>query len=283
MPKSDAIAFGAQKIASRFCKDPCSHNLLSTGGTVEQLYAEIPAKLRGVDLSNMLLSNVDEWGFAGRPRLLDSDPRTFYSFMDRHLHNVLRQLGLDMDNVRFPSSYIEEGTILCDGMRMPEFDDYLASGNGISTYVAGLGQAPQEPANRRYDSHLAFMELSHTDEFGEDWLKVGTYSGMLDDDTRVNNVGYEGIPQKEYCPDLALTVGPLSLLQAVRGTVFLFAWDKKKAKALRGALEIPPGKHSSASLLQILAERNGVNIEVIMNAAAASELQFGSRFTAVHQ
>ncbi len=277
MSKTEAISFGAQLIATRWRRDPASHSLMSTGGTVEGPYAALAPKLGGVDLSRMQFSNVDEWGFDGKPRLPDSDPRTFYDFMELNAYGVLRPFGLNMDKVRLPSSYIPEGSILTDGMRMPGFDAYLAAGNGISTYIAGLGQAPKEPKSRQYDSHLAFMELSHTDAFGDDWLNVGTYSGLLDKETRVNNVGYEGIPNVDLCPDLALTVGPKSLLQAVRGVIFLFAWGEKKAKALRGALELTPGHHSSASLLQIIAEENDVNIELICDGAAASELELTAR------
>jgi 6-phosphogluconolactonase/glucosamine-6-phosphate isomerase/deaminase len=275
MSRTDAELFGAQQIASRLRANPAGHHLFSTGNTMTGIYAGVPEKLEGVDLSRIIASNVDEWGFSGQPLLPKYKPPTFYEFMLDKLHGRLQNFGLTEENIWFPTSFMEQDAILTPDTLIPAFDRHLRSGNGVEEYYAGIGQGSTDD---EYAAHLAFMELLHMLALAEGWLDRGTYTGLLEDSTRENNVGYNGVPSKEKCPDTALTTGPKSLLDAVHGRIILFAFGLAKAKPLRGALEMEPSYKRPSSILPLIHERNNVDILVIMDSAAASELKEKSRF-----
>lgn len=275
--KDAASSAIATELACTIVEDPTRRIGLATGNSVIPIYAALITRLRaaGISLKDLVTFNLDEWGFAGQKRLSQRDIRTFAGFMNKHLFDALAEMGFDPSNAHFPSHQIPLMNNLAKGVSLHGYDELIEQHGGIHTWLVGIGAGSEQHPN---DGHVAFIEREHLLELGDAWVHWRTYTDMLDPQTIINNAGYEGCDgDSNKVPNLAITVGPGTLIGQIKKRLIMAAFSPAKAGALRGACELKPYPGCSASVVQILAER-GITVDIYMDQAASSQLQCTERF-----
>jgi glucosamine-6-phosphate deaminase len=207
--------------------------LLPAGKTAAPVYREL-ARLHargGASFHRVTTFNLDEL------RVESDDPRSFRSFMERHLFS---KVDLDRRRIRF----------LCGDASDPDrecarYERALAREGPPDVAFVGIG----------VNGHVAYLEPARA-------LPPRTSLVLLSASTR-RALAADGV---RPVPREALTVGIETILSAKR--ILLVAKGGRKAKAIADALEGPVTPRCPASLLSLHP-----NLSVILDRPAGARLQ----------
>lgn len=201
---------------------------LATGSTPEDLYTEL--RYSDVDFSESISINLDE--YVG---LSPEDPQSYRYFMEEHLFKAKP----------FKKSYLPDGVAKDLDAECKHYDQIIAE-HPIDSQILGIGR----------NGHIGFNEPGT--DFG-----VTTHVVELTESTIEANKRY--FDKVEDVPTHALSMGIASILKTKH--IYLLAFGKEKAEAVKGMIEGPVTTHVPASVLQ-----NHPNVTVILDEEAASLL-----------
>lgn len=201
---------------------------LATGSTPEDLYTEL--RHSDVDFSESISINLDE--YVG---LSPEDPQSYRYFMEEHLFKAKP----------FKKSYLPDGVAKDLDAECKHYDQIIAE-HPIDSQILGIGR----------NGHIGFNEPGT--DFG-----VTTHVVELTESTIEANKRY--FDKVGDVPTHALSMGIASILKTKH--IYLLAFGKEKAEAVKGMIEGPVTTHVPASVLQ-----NHPNVTVILDEDAASLL-----------
>ncbi len=231
----------AHVVARQLLSRPSTVLALPTGDTPRGMYACLShmAQKGLVDFSSAQVFNLDE--YLGLP---ENDPRTFRSYMSRHLWDKL------------PTSpaawHIPGPQPLNEHDECAAYDRAIDAAGGVDLAVLGIGE----------NGHIAFNEP------GTPW-ELTTHVVDLRAASRQSAASLLGEGQE--VPRRAITMGVKSIMLARR--LLLLAIGQRKAKILAQALRGPVTFDLPASALQLHPE-----LIVVVDAAAGAELALADHF-----
>jgi|SRR6187431_1547695 glucosamine-6-phosphate deaminase len=235
---ADAAAAGAivaDEIARLVRANPEAVLGLATGSTPVPVYAALPSRLAGVDVSRVRGFALDE--YVG---LDPAHPESYRSVLTRE---VVEPLGLDPARVFVPNGSL-------DGIEHAG-DDYeraLAEAGGVDLQILGIGT----------DGHIGFNEPGSS-------FASATRVKTLTRQTRQDNARF--FDSIDDVPRHCITQGLGTILRARH--LVLLAFGKGKAEAVAGAVEGPVTASLPASAIQLHPHAT-----VVIDDAAASDLRF---------
>jgi len=244
---ADAAAAGAivaDEIARLVRANPEAVLGLATGSTPVPVYAALPSRLAGVDVSRVRGFALDE--YVG---LDPAHPESYRSVLTRE---VVEPLGLDPARVFVPNGSL-------DGIEHAG-DDYeraLAEAGGVDLQILGIGT----------DGHIGFNEPGSS-------LSSRTRLKTLARQTIDDNARF--FKKREEVPIYAITMGVGTVLEARE--IVLLANGKKKAEAIAAAVEGPVTSMITASALQLHP-----STRVYLDEEAASQLKMREYFDWVQE
>ena len=212
---------------------------LATGSTPVPVYAALPSRLAGVDVSRVRGFALDE--YVG---LDPAHPESYRSVLTRE---VVEPLGLDPARVFVPNGSL-------DGIEHAG-DDYeraLAEAGGVDLQILGIGT----------DGHIGFNEPGSS-------FASATRVKTLTRQTRQDNARF--FDSIDDVPRHCITQGLGTILRARH--LVLLAFGKGKAEAVAGAVEGPVTASLPASAIQLHPHAT-----VVIDDAAASDLRFGEYY-----
>ena len=233
---ADAAAAGAivaDEIARLVRANPEAVLGLATGSTPVPVYAALPSRLAGVDVSRVRGFALDE--YVG---LDPAHPESYRSVLTRE---VVEPLGLDPARVFVPNGSL-------DGIEHAG-DDYeraLAEAGGVDLQILGIGT----------DGHIGFNEPGSS-------FASATRVKTLTRQTRQDNARF--FDSIDDVPRHCITQGLGTIRSA--GRLVLLAFGDGKAAAVARAVEGPVTASIPASVLQL--HRDAL---VVVDEAAASQL-----------
>jgi len=239
---ADAAAAGAivaDEIARLVRANPEAVLGLATGSTPVPVYAALPSRLAGVDVSHVRGFALDE--YVG---LDPAHPESYRSVLTRE---VVEPLGLDPARVFVPNGSL-------DGIEHAG-DDYervLAEAGGVDLQILGIGT----------DGHIGFNEPGSS-------FASATRVKTLTRQTRQDNARF--FDSIDDVPRHCITQGLGTILRARH--LVLLAFGKGKAEAVAGAVEGPVTASLPASAIQLHPHAT-----VVIDDAAASDLRFGEYY-----
>ena len=239
---ADAAAAGAivaDEIARLVRANPEAVLGLATGSTPVPVYAALPSRLAGVDVSRVRGFALDE--YVG---LDPAHPESYRSVLTRE---VVEPLGLDPARVFVPNGSL-------DGIEHAG-DDYeraLAEAGGVDLQILGIGT----------DGHSGFNEPGSS-------FASATRVKTLTRQTRQDNARF--FDSIDDVPRHCITQGLGTILRARH--LVLLAFGKGKAEAVAGAVEGPVTASLPASAIQLHPHAT-----VVIDDAAASDLRFGEYY-----
>jgi len=239
---ADAAAAGAivaDEIARLVRANPEAVLGLATGSTPVPVYAALPSRLAGVDVSRVRGFALDE--YVG---LDPAHPESYRSVLTRE---VVEPLGLDPARVFVPNGSL-------DGIEHAG-DDYeraLAEAGGVDLQILGIGT----------DGHIGFNEPGSS-------FASATRVKTLTRQTRQDNARF--FDSIDDVPRHCITQGLGTILRARH--LVLLAFGKGKAEAVAGAVEGPVTASLPASAIQLHPHAT-----VVIDDAAASDLRFGEYY-----
>lgn len=192
---------------------------LATGSTPIGVYERLVAARRdhGVDFSRVRTFNLDE--YVGLP---EDHPQGYRAFMRRHL---FEGIALPGGNAHFPP---------VDGVDLPaaceRYEAAIRAAGGIDLQLLGIGS----------NGHIGFNEPTSS-------LASRTRVKTLTDKTLADNARFYASGDEQ--PQLAATMGIATILDAKR--IVLQSFGRKKAEAVRAAVEGPISSFWPASALQL--------------------------------
>jgi glucosamine-6-phosphate deaminase len=193
---------------------------LPTGRTPVPLYAELAALHRAgaIDFSRVSTFNLDEFvGIAG------SDPRSYRSFMARHL--------FDHVNLAERRIHFLDGTASSPDEECRRYERAIARAGGIDLLLLGLGT----------NGHIGFNEPGRS-------LMAATHRTTLTEATRRANASLFGNDHRQV-PKEALSMGMSTILHARR--IVLLATGSSKARVVQRLVTGPITPSVPASFLQL--------------------------------
>ena len=239
---ADAAAAGAivaDEIARLVRANPEAVLGLATGSTPVPVYAALPSRRAGVDVSRVRGFALDE--YVG---LDPAHPESYRSVLTRE---VVEPLGLDPARVFVPNGSL-------DGIEHAG-DDYeraLAEAGGVDLQILGIGT----------DGHIGFNEPGSS-------FASATRVKTLTRQTRQDNARF--FDSIDDVPRHCITQGLGTILRARH--LVLLAFGKGKAEAVAGAVEGPVTASVPASAIQLHPHAT-----VVIDDAAASDLRFGEYY-----
>ncbi len=225
----------ARLVARQVLAEPRSVLALPTGETPKDMYAAL-ARLAAaglVDLSGVTVFNLDE--YLGLP---EDDPRTFRSYMQRHLWERIPQAPAAW---HIPRSRPEDEHAECAG-----YEQALEATGGVHLAVLGIGD----------NGHIAFAEPGTP---FESRVHVAELSEASREQAADDFGGVEQVPRR------AVTMGIKTIMHAQE--VLLLVSGGGKTDVLARALEGPVTTEVPASVLQLHPR-----LTVVADAAAASTI-----------
>ena len=240
---ADAAAAGAivaDEIARLVRANPEAVLGLATGSTPVPVYAALPSRLAGVDVSRVRGFALDE--YVG---LDPAHPESYRSVLTRE---VVEPLGLDPARVFVPNGSL-------DGIEHAG-DDYeraLAEAGGVDLQILGIGT----------DGHIAFNEPGSS-------LASRTRIKTLTRQTRIDNARFFG-GDAESVPTHCLTQGLATIMEARH--VILVATGSRKAEAVHHLVEGPVSAMWPATILQ-----HHPRVTALLDDAAAHRLQLAGYY-----
>ncbi|SFR95149.1 glucosamine-6-phosphate deaminase [Microbacterium sp. cf046] len=239
---ADAAAAGAvvaDEIARLVRSQPDAVLGLATGSTPVPVYAALPSRLAGVDVSRVRGFALDE--YVG----LDPDhPESYRSVITRE---VVEPLGLDPERVSVP-----DGSLNGIEHAGDDYERALVDAGGVDLQLLGIGT----------DGHIGFNEP------GSSFASL-TRVKTLTRQTREDNARF--FDSVEDVPRHCITQGLGTILRARH--LVLLAFGKGKAEAVAAAVEGPVTASLPASAIQLHPHAT-----VVVDEAAASDLRFGDYY-----
>ncbi len=192
---------------------------LATGSTPIEVYRRLGAAhhKEGVDFSKVHTFNLDEY-----LDLPGDHPQSYKYFMQEHLFD---HVNIPQDNIHFPPS---EGDNLV--RRCREYEQKIREVGGIDIQILGLGS----------NGHIGFNEPTSS-------LKSRTRIKTLTAKTIKDNSRFYSDGEEQ--PVVASTMGIGTIMDTKR--ILLQAFGKKKAEAVRNAVEGPISSLCPGSVLQL--------------------------------
>jgi glucosamine-6-phosphate deaminase len=239
---ADAAAAGAivaDEIARLVRANPEAVLGLATGSTPVPVYAALPSRLAGVDVSRVRGFALDE--YVG---LDPAHPESYRSVITRE---VVEPLGLDPARVRVPNGSLEGIEHAGD-----DYEHALAEAGGVDLQILGIGT----------DGHIGFNEPGSS-------FASATRVKTLTRQTRQDNARF--FDSIDDVPRHCITQGLGTILRARH--LVLLAFGKGKAEAVAGAVEGPVTASLPASAIQLHPHAT-----VVIDDAAASDLRFGEYY-----
>ena len=239
---ADAAAAGAivaDEIARLVRANPEAVLGLATGSTPVPVYAALPSRLAGVDVSRVRGFALDE--YVG---LDPAHPESYRSVITRE---VVEPLGLDAARVRVPNGSLEGIEHAGD-----DYERALAEAGGVDLQILGIGT----------DGHIGFNEPGSS-------FASATRVKTLTRQTRQDNARF--FDSIDDVPRHCITQGLGTILRARH--LVLLAFGKGKAEAVAGAVEGPVTASLPASAIQLHPHAT-----VVIDDAAASDLRFGEYY-----
>jgi glucosamine-6-phosphate deaminase len=239
---ADAAAAGAivaDEIARLVRANPEAVLGLATGSTPVPVYAALPSRLAGVDVSRVRGFALDE--YVG---LDPAHPESYRSVITRE---VVEPLGLDPARVRVPNGSLEGIEHAGD-----DYERALAEAGGVDLQILGIGT----------DGHIGFNEPGSS-------FASATRVKTLTRQTRQDNARF--FDSIDDVPRHCITQGLGTILRARH--LVLLAFGKGKAEAVAGAVEGPLSASLPASAIQLHPHAT-----VVIDDAAASGLRFGEYY-----
>ncbi len=225
----------AGKIASLLMQRPRSRLALASGKTMVPVYAELVRlhRLGRAPFGSARTFNLDEL------RVAAGDPRSFRSFMERHLFS-----GVDLAKSRI---HFLRGDAEDAGAECRRFEREIGRFGPLDLALVGVG----------VNGHVAYLEPGRA-------LAPRTARVRLSLSTRrrLTSQGMRPVPRE------ALTMGIETILAVRR--LLLVAMGREKAKAVAAALEGPVTPRCPASFLSLHPD-----LTVVLDRAAASRLSRG--------
>ncbi len=239
---ADAAAAGAivaDEIARLVRANPEAVLGLATGSTPVPVYAALPSRLAGVDVSRVRGFALDE--YVG---LDPAHPESYRSVITRE---VVEPLGLEPARVRVPNGSLEGIEHAGD-----DYERALAEAGGVDLQILGIGT----------DGHIGFNEPGSS-------FASATRVKTLTRQTRQDNARF--FDSIDDVPRHCITQGLGTILRARH--LVLLAFGKGKAEAVAGAVEGPLTASLPASAIQLHPHAT-----VVIDDAAASDLRFGEYY-----
>ncbi len=209
---------------------------MATGRTPVATYAEL-RRLHAAgdaDFSRASTFNIDE--FAG---VAPSDPRSFRTFMDRHLFDAV---NLRPERIHFLVGTAADLDAECD-----RYESEIEQAGGIDLQLLGIGA----------NGHIGFNEPG-------DELVARTHRVTLAPSTKRDNAALFGHDPAQV-PREALSMGMWTILKAK--TVILIATGERKAQCVERAINGPVTPRLPASFLQLHR-----HVELYLDGDAAARL-----------
>jgi glucosamine-6-phosphate deaminase len=238
----DAAAAGAivaDEIARLVRANPETVLGLATGSTPVPVYAALPSRLAGVDVSRVRGFALDE--YVG---LDPAHPESYRSVLTRE---VVEPLGLDPARV-----FVPNGSLAGIEHAGDDYERALAEAGGVDLQILGIGT----------DGHIGFNEPGSS-------FASSTRVKTLTRQTRQDNARF--FDSVEDVPRHCITQGLGTILRARH--LVLLAFGKGKAEAVAGAVEGPVTASLPASAIQLHPHAT-----VVIDDAAASDLRFGEYY-----
>jgi glucosamine-6-phosphate deaminase len=230
---ADAAADAARRLATFLRLPPGSVLLLPAGKTAAPVYRELVRLHRSGRAPFRRVTttfNLDELAVA------PDDPRSFRSFMERHLFS---RVDLDRRRIRFLRGDADD-----PGRECSRYERQLRREGPPDVAFVGIG----------VNGHVAYLEPARS-------LPPTTSLVRLSESTRRGLAG-DGV---RPVPREALTVGIETILAA--RTILMVAMGRRKATAVAAALEGPVTSRCPASFLSLHPR-----LTVLLDAGAASGL-----------
>jgi glucosamine-6-phosphate deaminase len=239
---ADAAAAGAivaDEIARLVRANPEAVLGLATGSTPVPVYAALPSRLAGVDVSRVRGFALDE--YVG---LDPAHPESYRSVITRE---VVEPLGLDPARVLVPNGSLE-------GIEHAgeDYERAIDEAGGVDLQILGIGT----------DGHIGFNEPGSS-------FASATRVKTLTRQTRQDNARF--FASIDDVPRHCITQGLGTILRARH--LVLLAFGKGKAEAVAGAVEGPVTASLPASAIQLHPHAT-----VVIDEAAASDLRFGEYY-----
>lgn len=234
---ANAVAkIAAERITRVITEKPYAVLGLATGSSPLLTYATLIEKYRQNEISfeHVTSFNLDEYiGIA------QNNPQSYRYFMDKHLFSNINILP---ENTYLP---------VCKVKERPEqigacYEKAIENAGGIDIQLLGIGA----------NGHIGFNEPVSS-------LSSRTRVKTLTEQTINDNARL--FAYDEYQPHLAMTMGIGTIMDSKR--VVLIATGKKKASAIKAAIEGPISAMHPASVLQMHQHTS-----FIIDESAASEL-----------
>ena len=215
---AEAAEMVASAIGETLREKPDTVLGLATGATPVEVYSRLVRECQenDLDFSRVTTFNLDE--YIGLP---GDHPQSYYSFMRRHLFDGV---NIPAENIHFPPDRGPDLRRQCQ-----EFEERIRAVGGLDIQILGIGS----------NGHIGFNEPTSS-------LASRTRVKTLAEKTlRDNSRFYQ---EGEEPPQMASTMGIGTILDAKR--VFLQAFGRKKAEAVKAAVEGPVSSFCPGSALQ---------------------------------
>ncbi|MBN1940767.1 MAG: glucosamine-6-phosphate deaminase, partial [Candidatus Diapherotrites archaeon] len=206
----------ANQIQEIVKKKSCSVIALPTGSTPIGLYKELVERFESgkIDFSNTIFLNLDEYlGLSQR------NPQSYAVFLRKHF--------LDRVNASEKNIYLFNGK--GDAKKQALEREKLAKRKGIDVCLLGIGE----------NAHIGFNEPGAK-------FNSRTRAVKLSESTVSANARF--FKSKKQVPKQAITMGIGTILKSRK--IFLMAFGKKKASAVKKSVEGKPNEMVPASALQ---------------------------------
>lgn len=238
----DRAAAGAL-VADEVCKllrsRPDAVLGLATGSTPLPVYAALPARLAGIDVSRVRGFALDEY--------VGLDPRHPQSYRSVIEREVVVPLGLDRTRVRVP-----DGSL--DGIEHAgeDYERAIADAGGVDLQLLGIGT----------DGHIGFNEPGSS-------FASRTRVKTLTRQTRADNARF--FDTVDDVPRHCITQGLGTILEARH--LVLLAFGSGKAAAVAAAVEGPVTASCPGSAIQLHP-----HVTVVVDEEAAAQLRYADYY-----
>ncbi|GAA6151556.1 glucosamine-6-phosphate deaminase [Pseudoteredinibacter isoporae] len=242
----EASSFAAETIAMQLQKKPNSVLGLATGSTPTLCYEQLIRlhKEHYVDFSAASSFNLDEYH-----GLSPDHPQSYRYFMQQKLFD---HINIDISNTHVPDGLNENPIQAC-----ADYENEINAHGGIDLQLLGIGR----------NGHIGFNEPTSG-------LQSRTRIKTLTQSTTHANSRFFG--DEEFQPELALTMGIGTILEAKK--ILLLAFGKEKSAAVQTMIEGALSAYCPASALQLHPDAI-----IVLDREAASRLEHIEFFIEVEE